>query len=297
WSQPPWRPDALAARGYQPLREMLTTVLRHVGAIRVDHILGFFRSWWIPRGATPDAGTYVRYDHEAMIGVLMLEAHRAGVTLIGEDLGTVEPWVRDYLAMRGIFGTSVLWFTTDDDGHPAATDTYRELVLATVDTHDMPPAAGYLAGEHVDLRERLELLVEPVAQVRAQAERERAGMVETLQTAELLDTDPTEREIIEAMHRYIATAPSKLLGISVTDMVGERRSQNQPGTDTQYPNWKIPLADGTNQVVLVEDLAKNGRLHSLVAAVRRQLGDDDRLHAIGSEYDRYGMHLREKEQQ
>lgn len=296
WSQPPWRPDALARAGYQPLRDMLQTVLRHAGAIRVDHILGFFRLWWIPEDMGADAGTYVRFDHEAMIGVLMLEAERAGAVLIGEDLGTVEPWVRDYLAERGIFGTSVLWFTTDEEGRPAPTETYRKAVLATVDTHDMPPAAGYLAGEHVDVRERLELLVDPVEEVRAQAQQEREAMVATLQDVGLLEDDPTEREIIEAMHRYIATSPSQLLGVALTDMVGERRTQNQPGTDTEYPNWKLPLADGTNQVVLVEDLAKNGRLHSLIHAVRDELGNDDRLAKTGSEYDRYGTRMREKEQ-
>lgn len=277
WSQPPWRPDALAELGYAPLRDMIRTVLRHAGAIRVDHIIGFFRLWWIPQGALPSEGTYVRFDHEAMIGVLLLEAHRAGATLIGEDLGTVEPWVRDYLTERGIFGTSVLWFEGGEDGLPKRPDAYRTLALATVDTHDMPPAAGYLAGEHVDVRERLGLLVDPPEQVRAEAEAERERMLTRLREYGLLGADPTEREIIEAMHRYIAQTPSLLLGISVTDMVGERRTQNQPGTDQEYPNWKIPLGDGTAQPVLVADLPKNGRLNSLIHAVRDALGDGDRL--------------------
>jgi 4-alpha-glucanotransferase len=100
WSQPPWRPDALEEAAYAPLRDMLRTVLRHGGGIRIDHIIGLFRLWWIPQGAGPDAGTYVRFDHEAMIGVLALEAHRAGAVVVGEDLGNVEPWVRDYLRER-----------------------------------------------------------------------------------------------------------------------------------------------------------------------------------------------------
>src|SRR5699024_5566165 len=118
WSQPPLRPDRLAEHGYAPLRDIVRTVLRHAGALRVDHIIGMFRQWWIPQGHRHDEGTYVTYDHEAMIGVLALEAHRAGAMVIGEDLGTVEPWVRTYLAQRGILGTSVLWFEHDEDGAP-----------------------------------------------------------------------------------------------------------------------------------------------------------------------------------
>ncbi|KAE8763233.1 4-alpha-glucanotransferase [Georgenia thermotolerans] len=277
WHQPPWRPDALARTAYAPLRDMVRTVLRHAGAVRVDHILGLFRLWWIPAGMGAEDGTYVRYDHEAMVGVMLLEAARAGAVIIGEDLGTVEPWVRDYLGERGVLGTSVLWFEKDDRGQPLQPEAYRRLVLATVDTHDLPPVAGYLAEEHVDLRERLGLLTEPVAKVRLAARTERERMVARLREHGLVGADPTERELVEALHAYVVRTPSLLVGVSLTDAVGERRAQNQPGTDTEYPNWKIPLADGAEQVVLVEDLPGNARLLSLVAAVRAALGSDDRL--------------------
>ena len=95
---------------YEPFRALVDAVLRHAGGVRIDHIIGLFRLWWIPKGALPTDGTYVRYDHEAMIGIVALEAHRAGAVVVGEDLGTVEPWVRDYLRERGLFGTSILWF-------------------------------------------------------------------------------------------------------------------------------------------------------------------------------------------
>ncbi|RPF27739.1 4-alpha-glucanotransferase [Georgenia muralis] len=277
WHQPPWRPDALARTAYAPLREMARTVLRHAGAVRVDHILGLFRLWWIPDGMGAGEGTYVRYDHEAMVGVLLLEAHRAGAVVIGEDLGTVEPWVRGYLAERGVLGTSVLWFEKDSAGWPLEPGDYRDLVLATVDTHDLPPVAGYLAEEHVDLRERLGLLTTPVDEVRAEARLERERMVARLREHELVGADPTERELVEALHAYVVRTPAVLVGVSLTDAVGERRAQNQPGTDTEYPNWKVPLADGAERVVMVEDLPGSARLLSLVAAVRAAMGDDDRL--------------------
>ncbi|GAB2620148.1 hypothetical protein GCM10027067_35090 [Pseudactinotalea suaedae] len=274
WSQPPLRPDALAASGYAPVRDMVRTVLRHAGALRVDHIIGFFRLWWIPQGASPSEGTYVRYDHDAMIGVLALEAHRAGAVVIGEDLGTVEPWVREYLERRGILGTSVLWFENTEDGQPRPPEEYRRLVLATVTTHDLPPTAGYLAEEHVDLRNRLGLLTEPVAQVRLEARIQRERMLAALASRGLLPDDPTERQTVEALHAFIAQTPSALVGVSLADAVGERRTQNQPGTDTEYPNWKIPLADGGERCVLVSDLPDNARLGSLVTTLVRELRAD-----------------------
>ncbi len=267
WSQPPWRPDALARVAYRPYREMLRTVLRHAGAIRIDHIIGLFRLWWIPAGHGAQAGAYVRYDHEALIGILCLEAHRAGAVVIGEDLGTLEPWVRDYLGDRGVLGTSILWFERDHDGFKQP-EQYRRLALATVTTHDLPPTAGYLAGEHVELRERLGLLTEPVEVVRSNAWAERAEMLELLSRRGLVGADPSERQVVEAMHRLMLATPSVLIGVSLADAVGERRAQNQPGTDTEYPNWKVPLADSAQRLVLVDDLFDNPRLRSLVAALR-----------------------------
>lgn len=267
WSQPPWRPDALARAAYRPYRDMLRTVLRHAGAIRIDHVIGLFRLWWIPEGADSGDGAYVRYDHEALVGILALEAHRAGAVVIGEDLGVVEPWVRDYLSDRGILGTSVLWFERDMHGAPLAPEHYRPLVLATVTTHDLPPSAGYLAGEHVAIRERLGLLTEPVEVVRSAALAERDQMLGVLRDRGLVGDDPSEREIVEALHRYVLATPSVLVGVSLADAVGERRAQNQPGTDQEYPNWKVPLADSSGRVVLVEDLFTNQRLRSLAAVL------------------------------
>ena len=163
-SQPPWRPDRLAEHGYAPFRDLVAAVLRHAGGMRVDHIIGLFRLWWIPKGGRPTEGTYVRYDHEAMIGILALEAHRAGAVVVGEDLGTVEPWVRDYLpsaassAPRSCGSSS----TATATAARCAAERWREYCLASVTTHDLPPTAGYLAGEHVRLRDRLGLLTRPV---------------------------------------------------------------------------------------------------------------------------------------
>ena len=269
WSQPPWQPEALARAGYRPYRDMIRTLLRHAGALRIDHVMGLFRLWWVPRGHPATEGAYVRYDHEALVGILALEAHRARAVVIGEDLGTVEPWVRDYLSGRGILGTSVLWFEKDHTGNPLAPEHYRRLALATVTTHDLPPTAGYLDGEHVALRARLGLLPKPVEEVAAEADDERERMVAALRGRGLLGEQPSEREIVEALHRWVLETPAVLIGVALTDAVGERRAQNQPGTDREYPNWKVPLADSAGRVVLVEDLFENARLASLAAVMDR----------------------------
>ncbi|GAA4358755.1 4-alpha-glucanotransferase [Angustibacter luteus] len=268
WSQPPWRPDQLAELGYAPYRDMLRTVLRHAGGVRVDHVLGLFRLWWVPDGHPPTEGTYVRYDHEALVGILALEAHRAGAVVIGEDLGVVEPWVRTYLSERGVLGTSILWFEKDDDGEPLPPEKWRELCLATVTTHDLPPTAGYLAGVHVDLRESLGLLTRPVEQEREIDEAERESVLAMLVARGLLAPGSGERETVEALHRFLTWTPSRLLGVSLSDAVGDRRTINQPGTDEEYPNWRVPLADPSGQPLLLDDVVRDRRARSLARAVR-----------------------------
>jgi len=268
WSQPPWRPDRLAEMGYAPYRDMLRTVLRHAGGIRIDHIIGLFRLWWVPSGLGPANGTYVRYDHEALIGILALEAHRAGAFVVGEDLGTVEPWVRDYLSERGILGTSILWFEKNyDTNEPLPPQEWRELCLATVTTHDLPPTSGYLAGEHIELRERLGLLTRSVEEETAVDEREREAVLEQLRTLGLLASTGTERDQVEALHRFLARTPAKLLGVALADAVGDRRAMNQPGTHEEYPNWRLPLADGVGRPVLLEEITTSLRAAALARAV------------------------------
>ncbi|MET3811028.1 4-alpha-glucanotransferase [Arthrobacter sp. UYEF3] len=278
WTQPPWHPGRLAESDYAAYRDMLRTVLRHAGGIRVDHVLGLFRLWWIPAGAGPGEGTYVYYDHEALIGILALEAQRAGAVVIGEDLGVFEPWVRDYLADRGIFGTSILWFEHDDAG-PLAPERYRQQCLTSVNTHDLPPTAGYLAGEHVTLRESLGLLLRPVAEERAADSAEQEAVLTLVRERGLLPGTGPEthragvQETIEALYAFTALTPSSLLGVALVDAVGETRTQNQPGTSTQYPNWRIPLA-GPDGVVLIEELPDDARFRSLLGTVRHALRPD-----------------------
>ncbi len=119
WTLPPWHPGRLAAQAGRPLAELIAACARNAGGLRVDHVMGLARLWWIPAGMPPVQGTYVRYDHELMGGMLAAEVARAGALAIGEDLGTVEPWLRTFLAERRVLGTSMLWFERRADGSPA----------------------------------------------------------------------------------------------------------------------------------------------------------------------------------
>ena len=270
WSQPPWSPRGLAKAGYAPLRDMLRSVLSYSGAVRIDHILGLFRLWWIPEGMEASAGAYVSYDHEAMVGIVLLEAQRAGAVVIGEDLGTVEPWVRGYLNDRGILGTSVLWFEKEGSGWPLWPDHYRRSCLAAVTTHDLPPTLGYLEGVHTQLRNRLGLLVEDLDQVLEADRVERERMVSRLNEGGFIHNDePSEEELVMGFHAYLAASPALLLAVSLVDAVGEKAPQNLPGTSDQYPNWCIPLQGSDGEEAHIEDLAASEKVHAFLSNVNR----------------------------
>jgi len=270
WTQPPWRPDRLADLAYAPFRELVSTVLRHAGGVRVDHIIGLFRLWWIPAGQPPAAGTYVRYDHEAMIGILALEAHRSGAVIVGEDLGTVEPWVRAYLRERGILGTSILWFEFEYEGEggPLRPEWWREYCLASVTTHDLPPTAGYLAGDHVRLRDSLGLLTRPLEEELAADAAERGAWLDELRKRGALPEHADVERTVAALHRFLTWTPSRLLCVSLPDAVGDRRTQNQPGTIDEYPNWRVPLAGPDGEPMLLEDVLRSERAAALSEIVR-----------------------------
>ena len=328
WGQPPWHPVRLAEAAYLPFRGMLAAALRHGGGLRLDHAMQISRLWWVPEGGSPAEGTYVHYDREAMLSTLVWEAAQAGAVVVGEDLGTVEPDVRDDLADRGILGTSLLWFERDAEGSPRKAQEWREKSLATVGTHDMPPITGFLHGDHIDLRHRLDLLTRPVEDELADHRRLLRDWLRLLHTEGLLTTPPEEildavtgaapnkapeetategpkeraeeasgdaaegasastagddgtradegggdtarydTEVTAALHAFLARTPARLIGVSLADAVGERRTQNQPGTTDEYPNWRVALGDANGDPVLLEDLPGIPRLEATLAPLK-----------------------------
>lgn len=271
WGLPPWRPDRLAASGYAPYRELLRALFRYAGAVRIDHVMGLFRLWWVPEGREPTGGTYVTYDAEAMLAVLALEAHRAGSFVIGEDLGTVAPGVRETLARRGVLGTSVLWFERDwaDGSRPLRPEEWRTGCLATATTHDLPPTAARYAGEDVVLRDSLGLLARPYAEESAEAAEDLREWLGLLSSLGLLPEGPGDEEgAIRAVHRFLLRTPARLTGVWLPDTVGDRRPQNLPGTWDQYPNWRLPLSDAEGRPLTLEQLTAAPRLRAFFDGLR-----------------------------
>jgi 4-alpha-glucanotransferase len=273
WGLPPWRPDRLAATGYAAYRDMLRAVLAHADGLRIDHVAGLWRLWWIPPGDSPDRGTYVHYDADTMLAVLALEAHRANATVVGEDLGTVEPEVTEALAANEMLGCAVSWFTRDQSapGEPLlAAAQWPSRAAASLSTHDLPTAAGFLRGEHVRARADLGLLDDVPAE-QANADKERAEWLDLLRSEGLLSpagdaTEPDETTIVAAMHRFLASTPSRLKLVSPYDVLAETRQPNLPGTVDEYPNWRLPLP------VTLEQLMADPRVADIAAAFREAPG-------------------------
>ncbi|MBV9163408.1 MAG: 4-alpha-glucanotransferase [Pseudonocardiales bacterium] len=266
WGLPPWRPDRLAATGYAAYRDMLRAVLAHADGLRIDHVPGLWRLWWVPPGASPDQGTYVNYDAAAMLAALTLEAYRAGAVVIGEDLGTVEPEVTETLEAERMLGSMVLWFARDEQapGTPLlAPRRWPRQAVASISTHDLPTALGFLRGEHVRVRAALGLLRDEAAEW-AQWRAQRAELLGLLRAEGLLHTEndnENEEEIVLAMHALLARTPCQLLLASPYDVVDEIRQPNLPGTTDEYPDWRLPLP------VTLEQLQQDPRLGRVVAAL------------------------------
>ncbi len=266
WGLPPWRPDRLAEMGYLPFRDVVRGVLRHAGGLRIDHVMGLFRLWWVPAGATADAGTYVSYDSDALLAILTLEASRAGALVVGEDLGTVEERVRSSLSAAGVLGSSVLWFETEgEDFLPP--ERWRELSLATVTTHDLPTAAGFLAEEHVRVRDELGQLGVPLEQERERVRTERAALLRRLADSGLLEAHGGDAVL--AMHAMLTASPSRLVLAAFGDAVGDVRQPNLPGTVDEYPNWRLPVADASGRAMALEELLDAAGVQRLTALLRQ----------------------------
>ena len=273
WGLAAWRPDQLIETGYAAYRDMLQRIFRRAGGLRVDHVAGLWRLWWVPPGLGAAEGTYVHYDPAAMLGILALEAHRAGAVVIGEDLGTVLPVVTETLERMNMLGSAVLWFTRDYDdpaqGYLPAAD-YPRNALATISTHDLPTAAGFLIGEQVRVRAELGQLAGTIEEEQEFADRDRAKLLFQLTEEGLITPDTPAEEIIVAMHEFLARTPCRFITASLYDVLGELRQPNLPGTTDQYPNWRIPLTAGLEQILADPRIARIADVLSAKRGATRQ---------------------------
>jgi 4-alpha-glucanotransferase len=233
WGLPPFVPHRLRAAGYEPLAQSLRAVLRHAGGVRIDHVMGLWRLFWIPRGRDADEGAYVRYRADEMLAVVAIESQRARAIIVGEDLGTVEDGVREEMTARHILSCCLLWF---DMRHPSQ---YPAGALTSVTTHDLPTIAGLWTGADLDEQRRLGLAVseEDMRQVRERV-AERACIPE----------GAAPDEVVERTYVLLGEAPSAIVMATLEDALAVSERPNIPGTTTERANWAIALPGGLEAV-------------------------------------------------
>ncbi len=249
WGLPPFIPHRLRQAGYRPFIDTIRAQLRHAGGLRIDHVLGLFRLWWVPAGMGPAHGAYVRYPTEELLEIVALESHRAEAVVIGEDLGTVPPGVRDTLRRHRLLSTRLVLFERQPP------EAYPRQSFAGVTTHDLPTVSGLWSG--ADL-----------------ADQAAAGTVPDPDGAALLrsrlaaaaDAGPQAgpAEVSAALHRRLAASPSALVAATLEDALEVPERPNLPGTvGAQRPNWSRALP------VAIEDLAAHSGVAAAAAALRR----------------------------
>jgi len=228
WGLPPFDPWRLQAAEYEPFIQVVRAGLRHGAGLRFDHVMGLFRLFWIPEGASPVDGAYVRYPWSDLLDILALESHRAGAFIVGEDLGTVEDFVRHELYERGVLSYRLLWF------EPAEPKDWPTQALGAVTTHDLPTIAGLWSGSDLEAQRRIGL--EPNE---AATESLRARLAEMTG----VDDDAPADVVVPAAYRLLADAPCAVLTATLDDALAVEERPNMPGTIDEWPNWSLALPE------------------------------------------------------
>ena len=242
WGAPPFVPWRLRAADLEPFVQSVRGTIAGAGGLRVDHVMGLFRLWWVPAGHPPTDGAYVRYPADDLLDIVALESVRAGAVVVGEDLGTVEPGVRETLAERGILSYKVLWFEDED---PA---DWPVGALAAVTTHDLPTVAGLWTGSDVG---------DQLAATDMAEDDVRRGREELLTRLRRdgLPEEASAEDAVRAAYRQLGRAPSLLRAVALEDVVGEERRPNVPGS-TERDNWRIPLPVTLDELVADDRVAR-----------------------------------------
>jgi len=248
WGLPPFDPWRLRDAAYGPFVETIRASLRHAGGLRIDHVMGLFRLFWIPRGESAAAGAYVRYPAKELLDIVALECHRAGAYVVGEDLGTVEDQVREEMAARDMLSYRLLWF---EDRRPA---DYPDRAMAAITTHDLPTVAGLWTGSDLDDQRRLGM--EP-------NEESTEAMCRRLQDMFGVDADASADEAVTRLYGALGTAPCVLLAAALDDVLAVAERPNMPGTVDSWPNWTIALP------ATLEELMAEPRARAIAQALTR----------------------------
>jgi (1->4)-alpha-D-glucan 1-alpha-D-glucosylmutase len=277
WGLPPLIPARLRDTAYAPFIATLRANMNHNGALRIDHVMGLMRLFWIPQGATPEAGAYVRYPFDDLLGILALESERNRCLIVGEDLGTVPTEVRDALAPLDVLSNRVFYFERTEAGEFKPPSAYPQQALAAVSTHDLPTLAGFWKGQDLVERDRLKMfpsdedrdrqvLGRSQDRVRILMALEREGLLPEGMTVDPASSPDMTPELALAVHAYLSRSPAKIVMAQIEDATGELCQANLPGTVDEYPNWRRKLGLDT------EHLDREARANALFAALRDTRG-------------------------
>ncbi len=257
WGLPAINPHVLHASGYDYWTRLLRAGFRHSGALRIDHALGLFRTFWVPEGESAREGAFVRAYRDELFGILALESLRHGALVVGEDLGTVPPEVPQVFARWGVLSSKVLVFESDiTTGQFREAREYPRMALATVNTHDLPPIVGWIEERDIEIRSAVGDLshAELAASIRDMRRSDRWALVSSLVAAGLLPESAPEafdmRALIRAVHAFVRRTPSALVGLSLDDLAMESAPVNIPGVwQDKYPSWSRRMREPLGQLL------------------------------------------------
>ena len=260
WGFPPTFPEVARRTGHAYFRAALAHHLRHASLLRIDHVMGLHRLYWVPHGAEPTAGTYVRYPLDELMAIVCLESHRARAVVIGEDLGTVPPTVTRALRRHHVLGTWIAQGTLEARGRTSKLDAPTRRAMASLNTHDMPTFAGFLASRDIDDRLALGQIDAPTA-VHQRAERKH-GVRAAKRRLHAAD----ERALLGALIDEIGRSDTPIVAISLEDLWLETEPHNVPATTTERPNWRRPARHAVDELDTVPGVTE---LVGMLAAARR----------------------------
>lgn len=270
WALPPLDPLRLERDGYRYWTLLIRGALEAAGAIRLDHVMGLSRQFWIPRGHPASDGAYVRFPAEDLLGILALESRRYEAVVVGEDLGTVPEGLREELERWNVLSTRVFYFEREPGGTFKAAEEYPANAVASATTHDHPPLAGFWTGRDLELRRATGAIAtdEAAETARAERARDRSAIIRRLQAAGVLVGEPeSAAALIAAIHRFLAATPCVLASASLDDLGGEIDPVNLPGVGPErFSSWSRPmrlpletLLDAPETITAIDALAAGRR--------------------------------------
>ena len=259
WGLLAYNPQTLRQKAYKPFIQLIQANMRYAGALRLDHVMALLRLWCCPLGADATAGAYIRFPAADLFAILALESQRNSCVVIGEDLGTVPVEISHLMAQYQVLSYRVFMLEQKAGSYEHASQTYPELALATVSTHDMPTLVGYWQEHDLALRHQLDLFPNPqvadsLYQLRAD---EKHLMRDRLQLEE-----GNYSQLIRASHLFTASQPARLFAFQLEDLLQMSTPVNIPGTSTEYPNWRRKLIHN------IEDILQRPEVQQMINDIR-----------------------------